>query len=54
MAYQQRGGSGTLFRKPYARYEALIDGILDEEGTWTKEGRGGKLQSVSFKRKEAR
>lgn len=62
MAYEQRDNSGTLFRNdkrekdthPNATGTALIDGVLYEVSAWTKDGRGGKFQSLSFKRKEQR
>lgn len=62
MAYELREGQGSLFRNerrdsdkhPHARGEALIDGVLYEVAAWTKEGKKGKFQSLSFKRKDAR
>lgn len=62
MAYELREGQGSLFRndkregdkQPHARGEALIDGVLYEVAAWTKEGRKGKFQSLSFKPKQDR
>lgn len=62
MAYELREGQGTLFKndkrekdsQPNARGEALIDGVLYEVAAWTKEGRKGKFQFLSFKRKDQR
>ena len=61
MAYELRDNSGTLFRndkrekdsQPNARGEAMIGGVLYEVAAWTKEGRNGRFQSLSFKEKEA-
>lgn len=61
MAYELRDNSGTLFRNdkrkkdshPHARGEAMIGGVLYEVAAWTKEGRNGRFQSLSFKEKEA-
>ena len=61
MAYELRDNSGTLFRndkrekdsQPHARGEAMIGGVLYEVAAWTKEGRNGRFQSLSFKEKEA-
>ncbi len=52
----------TLFRNdrkekdshPSARGEALIGGVVYEIASWTKEGRKGKFQSLSFKPKQQR
>lgn len=60
MAYEQRDNSGTLFKndrrekdtQPNARGSALIDGVEYEVSAWTKQGRNGPFQSLSFKRKE--
>jgi hypothetical protein len=62
MAYEHKPNTGTLFKNdkrekdthPHARGEALIDGVLYEVAAWTKEGKKGKFQSLSFKAKEAR
>lgn len=62
MAYELKDGQGGLFKNdnrtsdnhPNARGEALIGGVLYEIAAWTKEGRKGKFQSLSFKPKEAR
>jgi hypothetical protein len=62
MAYELKDGQGSLFKidnrtsdnHPIARGEALIGGVLYEVAAWTKEGRKGKFQSLSFKPKEAR
>src|SRR5690242_17501474 len=62
MAYEQRDNSGSLFRNekrekdthPNATGTALIDGVEYYVSAWTKEGRKGKFQSLSFKRKEQR
>lgn len=60
MAYEPKDNSGTLFRndkrekdsQPHARGEAMIGGVLYEVAAWTKEGRNGRFQSLSFKEKE--
>lgn len=62
MAYELKEGQGSLFRNerkekdshPSARGEALIGGVLYEIASWTKEGRKGKFQSLSFKPKQQR
>lgn len=62
MAYELRDGQGTLFKNdnrtadnhPNARGEAMIGGVVYEVAAWTKDGRNGKFQSLSFKPKEAR
>jgi hypothetical protein len=62
MAYTLREGQGSLFRNdqrgneraPNARGEILIEGVLYEISSWTKEGSKGKFQSLQAKRKEAR
>lgn len=62
MAYELKDGQGSLFRnekrekdsQPNARGEAMIGGVLYEIASWTKEGRKGKFQSLSFKPKEQR
>jgi hypothetical protein len=62
MAYEIRENTGTIFRndkrdketQPNARGTALIDGVNYEISSWTKEGKNGKFQSLSFKRKDDR
>lgn len=63
MAYEQRPNSGVLFRnpkkqegdkQPNARGEAMINGVLWEVAAWTKDGKNGKFQSLSFKVKQDR
>jgi hypothetical protein len=63
MAFQQRDMSGVLFRnekkqegdkQPNARGECMIDGVTYEVAAWTKEGKKGKFQSLSFKVKGER
>ena len=62
MAYQQKDNSGSLFKNerrekdthPHATGTALIDGVEYWVSAWTKEGKKGKFQSLSFKRKEER
>jgi hypothetical protein len=60
MSFQQRDMSGVLFRndkkqegdkQPNARGECMIDGVEFEIAAWTKDGKKGKFQSLSFKRK---
>lgn len=61
MTFEAKNNSGVLFRNdkrekethPNARGTALIDGVAYEISCWTKEGRNGKFQSLSFKRKDA-
>lgn len=62
MAWEQRDMNGTLFRndkkqdgdaQPNAKGEAMIDGVMYYVSAWTKEGKKGKFQSLSFKRKDA-
>jgi hypothetical protein len=60
MAYEQRDNSGSLFKNekrekdthPHATGSAMIDGVEYWVSAWTKEGKNGKFQSLSFKRKE--
>lgn len=60
MAFEQRDNSGALFKNdkrekdshPNATGTAMIDGVLYYVSAWTKEGKMGKFQSLSFKRKE--
>jgi hypothetical protein len=63
MAYEQREMSGSLFRnedkqegdnRPNVKGTALIAGVEYEMAAWTKEGKKGKFQSVSFTRKDDR
>lgn len=62
MAYEKRDMSGTLFKNdkrekdthPHATGTAIIDGVEYFVNAWTKEGRGGKFQSLAFKRKDKR
>lgn len=62
MAYELREGQGSLFKNdrksqdnhPSATGTALIGGVLYEISSWTKEGRNGKFQSLSFKPKQQR
>jgi hypothetical protein len=61
MAFEQRDNSGALFKNekrekdthPHATGTAMIDGVLYYVSAWTKEGKMGKFQSLSFKRKDA-
>ena len=60
MAYEQKNNTGSLFRNerrekdthPNATGSCLIDGVAFWVSAWTKEGKNGKWQSLSFKRKE--
>lgn len=62
MAFELREGQGSLFKndrkekdsQPGARGEAMIGGVLYEISAWTKEGRKGRFQSLSFKPKQQR
>ena len=62
MAYEQKDNTGTLFKNdrrekdthPHATGTALIDGVEYYVSAWTKEGKKGKFQSLSFKPKEQR
>ena len=61
MAYEQKENTGSLFKNdkrekdthPHAKGTALIDGVEYWISAWTKEGKNGKFQSLSFKRKDA-
>lgn len=61
MAYEQRDNQGALFRNdnrekdthPNARGKAMIGGVMYMVSAWTKEGKNGKFQSLSFKPEEA-
>lgn len=58
MAYEQRDNAGQLFKNerrekethPHATGTAMIDGVMYRISAWTKEGKKGKWQSLSFKR----
>jgi hypothetical protein len=58
--YEQRDMSGSLFKNdkrekdthPNAKGRAMIDGVLYEVAAWTKQGKKGPFQSLSFKRVE--
>lgn len=60
MSYTQKDNSGTLFKNdrrekethPNAKGTALIDGVEYYISAWTKEGKAGKFQSLSFERKD--
>lgn len=62
MAFEHRDNSGSLFKNerrekdthPHATGTAMIGGVLYEISAWTKEGRKGKFQSLSFKPKQER
>ena len=59
--YEQWDNSGVLWRNerrekethPNATGTAMIDGIEYYVSAWTKEGKKGKFQSLSFKRKDS-
>jgi hypothetical protein len=58
--FKQRDMSGVLFKNdkrekethPNAKGTALIDGVEYWVSAWTKEGKAGKFQSLSFERKQ--
>ena len=60
-SFEQRDNSGVLWRNerrekethPNATGTAMIDGIEYYVSAWTKEGKKGKFQSLSFKRKDS-
>lgn len=60
MSFEQRDNSGALFRNdkkekdthPNATGTAMIDGVVYYISAWTKEGKSGRFQSLSFKRKD--
>lgn len=60
MSFEQRDNSGALFRnekrekdtQPNATGTAMIGGVMYYVSAWTKEGKNGKFQSLSFKPKE--
>ena len=62
MAFEQRDNSGVLFKNekrekdshPNATGHAMIDGVEYWVSAWTKDGKNGKFQSLSFKKKEER
>jgi hypothetical protein len=62
MSYTPKDNSGTLFKNdkrekethPNAKGSALIDGTEYWVSAWTKEGKAGKFQSLSFERKDAK
>jgi hypothetical protein len=62
MAYEQKENSGSLFKNdkrekdthPHATGTAKINGVEYWVSAWTKEGKKGKWQSLSFKPKEER
>lgn len=59
--YEQRDNSGSLFKndrrdkdsQPNARGKAMIDGVMFEVSAWTKQGKNGPWQSLSFKKLDA-
>jgi hypothetical protein len=59
--YTPKDNSGVLFKNdkrekethPNAKGSALIDGVEYWVSAWTKEGKAGKFQSLSFEKKEA-
>jgi hypothetical protein len=61
MAYEQRDMSGTLFKNdkrekdthPNATGTCMVAGVEYYVSAWTKDGKKGKFQSLSFKRKDA-
>jgi len=60
MPFEPKDNSGVLFRNdrrekdshPNANGSAIIDGVEYWISAWTKEGKNGKFQSLSFKRKD--
>lgn len=60
MAWEQRDMQGSLFKNdkrekdthPNATGTCMIDGVEYYINSWTKEGKKGKFQSLSFKRKQ--
>lgn len=62
MAYEQRDNSGQLFKNtrrekethPNATGTAMIGGVTYEVSAWTKQGKNGPFQSLSFKAKQPR
>lgn len=61
MPYEQRDMSGTLFKNdkrekethPNATGTCMVGGVEYYVSAWTKDGKKGKFQSLSFKRKDA-
>lgn len=61
MALEPKNNSGVFFRndkreketQPNATGTAMIDGVKYRISAWTKEGKNGKFQSLSFKRDDA-
>lgn len=61
MAFELKEGQGSLFKNerrekdthPHAKGTALIAGVAYWVSAWTKEGKGGKFQSLSFTPKES-
>ena len=60
MAFTQNENSGSLFKNdkktadnhPNATGSALIGGVEYWVSAWTKDGKNGKWQSLSFRRKD--
>jgi hypothetical protein len=60
MSYEQKDFTGALFKNekrekdthPHATGSALIDGVEYWVSAWTKDGKSGKYQSLSFKKKD--
>lgn len=60
MSFQQKNDTGCLFKNerrekdthPNATGTAMIDGVLYRVSAWTKEGKKGRFQSLSFKREQ--
>lgn len=58
--YQPRDNSGNLFKNdrrekeshPHAKGSAIINGVEYWVSAWTKEGKNGKFQSLSFEKKQ--
>lgn len=59
-SYQPRDNSGTLWKNdrrekethPHAKGDCIIDGVEYWVSAWTKEGKKGRFQSLSFERKK--
>jgi len=59
--FETRDMSGHLFKNerrekdthPNATGTAMIDGVLYRVSAWTKEGKKGRFQSLSFKREQS-
>ena len=62
MAYEQKEGSGTIFKNdkkgnekaPDYRGSVIINGVETEIALWVKDGQKGKFFSVSQKTKQAK